>query len=278
MIALTEKAIALLRSKASSTGVYLTVPFFYCREVARECGFSVRETEILALENGICPSRYERSAGTFGLSGQARLLSSKAAVIGCGGLGGWIIEILARAGVGEIVMADGDVFDDNNLNRQLYSRESSIGASKALAAAERVRETNSAVEAFPFEGYLNRGNAAELLRGCSVVIDALDSNKARRDVFAACRELDIPFVHGAIGGFFGQVSVFYPSDTPFWYSEDVPDKGAETETGNPPFTPPFVASLESCEALKILAGLDSVLLKKLLWFDLENQDMQKIKF
>ena len=85
---MTEKAIALLRSKASSTGVYLTVPFFYCREVARECGFSVRETEILALENGICPSRYERSAGTFGLSGQARLLSSKAAVIGCGGLGG----------------------------------------------------------------------------------------------------------------------------------------------------------------------------------------------
>lgn len=277
MVALREKAAELLRAKAIAKSGYMTVPFFYCREAARECGLSVRETEIIALENGMCPTRYERSIGTFGLEGQARLLASRAAVIGCGGLGGWIIEILARAGVGEIVMADGDVFDDNNLNRQLYSKESSIGESKALAAAERVREINSAVETFPFEGYVNSENAADILKGSSVVVDALDSNRARKDVFAACRELNIPFVHGAIGGFFGQTAVFYPSDTPLWYSDDVPDKGAETETGNPSFTPPFIASLEACEALKILAGMNSVISKKLLWFDLECGDMQKIK-
>ncbi|MCE5201540.1 MAG: HesA/MoeB/ThiF family protein [Synergistaceae bacterium] len=275
---MSDKALQLIKEKAVDKNGRSVISFFLSREVARECGLSAKEVEILALMNGICPSRYERSIGTLGMEGQAKLLSSRAAVIGCGGLGGWIIEMLARAGVGEIVMIDGDVFDDNNLNRQLMCCEESIGTPKAKAAEYRVRLVNGAVTPLPRIEYIDEKNGIEFLNGCSVAIDALDSNRGRREVFHVCRELGIPFVHGAIGGFFGEIGVFYPEDKPLWEAEDIADKGIEAEKGNPPFTPAFIASLQVAETLKILAGLDGQLRDILLWFDLQCLDLQKIKF
>ncbi len=274
---MSDKALKLLKSKTVNKNGCLIVPFFYCREVARECGMSVRDTEVFALKSGICPSRYERSIGTLGMDGQAKLLEARVAVVGCGGLGGWIIEMLARAGVGEIVMIDGDVFDDNNLNRQLFSNEENIGSSKSEAAAKRIRMINGAVTAFPKVAFINEKNGIDMLSGCSVVIDALDNNSGRKTVFGLCRKLNIPFVHGAIAGFFGQTGVFYPEDSPLWENGDVPDKGVECETGNPPFTPAFIASLQVSEVLKILAGLDGQLRNTLLWFNLRQHEVQKIK-
>ena len=253
------------------------IPFQTCRKIASEIGSKPRDVEVSALKNGICPSRYQRNIGTIGIGGQIKLLGSRAAVIGCGGLGGWIIEMLARAGVGEIVMIDPDVFDDNNLNRQLFSTEENIGKSKALAAAERVAAVNSAVDTFAKITFLDEINGRELLEGSSVVIDALDNNRSRRNASIICRELGIPFVHGAIGGMFGQVGVFYPCDRPLWESEDVPDKGVETETGNPPFTPAFVASLEVSEAIKILSDAENGLKGELVWFDMADIGSQRIR-
>lgn len=273
-----EKALELLKSKTVSKNGILTVPFFFCREVARECGISYRDSEIIALKSGICPSRYERNIGTLGMDGQARLLESRVAVAGCGGLGGWIIEMLARAGVGEIVMADGDTFDDNNLNRQLFSSEENVGMPKAEAAARRVTEINAAVTAYPKVMFINEKNGTDLFKGCSVVVDALDSNSARKTVFNICRELGVPFVHGAIAGFYAQAGVFYPNDNPLWESEDVPDKGIENETGNPTFTPAFIGSIEVSETIKILAGIGNNSMRgMLLWFNLRQFDMQKIR-
>ena len=271
--AITEK----MKERAIDRGQFSVVPFRYCRELALMFGLSYKEAELLALRRGLCPSRYERSIGTFGLEGQAKLLESSAAVIGCGGLGGWIIEILARAGVGRIVMVDGDVFDDNNLNRQLFASESNLGRSKAYAAAERTEQINAAVTAVPYKIFIDEENGMEILRGCGAVVDGLDNNLGRRAVFTLCCKLSVPFVHGAIGGFYGQVSVFRGGDSPMWESDDVPDKGLETETGNPPFTPPFIASVQAAETLKILAGLGGAAEKELLWFDLQRNDLQKIK-
>lgn len=248
-----------------------------CRAAAREYGVTAREAELIALENGICPSRYERNIGTFGLEGQAALLRSRAAVAGCGGLGGWAAELLARAGVGELALFDGDSFDETNLNRQLLATEENLGTPKAMAAADRVRAVNGAVSVFSRMVRLTVDNAGELLAGCGAVVDALDNNSSRREVFKACGKLGIPFIHGAIGGFFGQVGVFYPGDRPFWAEEDAPDSGVEKETGNPPFTPAFVASLQAAETVKILAGLEGQLRDILLWFDIKRYDMQNIK-
>jgi len=271
------KALDFLRERAVEKNGALIVPFFACREAARESGITPREAEALALENGICPSRYERNVGAIGMEGQAKLLRSRAAVVGCGGLGGWVIEILARSGVGELVVFDGDVFEDGNLNRQMLADEENIGTSKAEAAAKRVESVNGAVSISAFSKRLDGTNAAALLSGCGVVVDATDSNSARREIFKVCRELGIPFIHGAIGGFFGQTGVFFPEDEPHWLVDEASDEGAELETGCPAFTPPFIASLQAAEAVKLLAGLDCQANGTLLWFDIGRYDMQKIK-
>lgn len=271
---MSERALKYLRSRTREKDGMAVVPFLACREAARESGIAQRVAEALALENGIC---YVRNIGTFGMAGQAKLLRSHAAVAGCGGLGGWIIEILARAGVGELTVFDGDVFDDGNLNRQLLAEEFLLGQPKAEAAVRRARAINGAIAVNAYCLRLNGENATELLRGCGVVIDALDGNSSRRDVFLCCRGLGLPFVHGAIGGTFGQVGVFYPEDSPPWLDVDFPDWGVEAEAGSPSFTPPLVASLQCAEAVKLLAGLEGGLRGALLWFDMGGNDMQKIR-
>ena len=272
-----EQFAEMIKARAADKDGLRVVPFFACREAARECGLSPREAEIEALKNGVCPSRYMRSIGTLGLEGQAKLLSSRAAVVGCGGLGGWIVEMLARIGVGELVLIDGDVFEDNNLNRQLYCDERDLGMAKAEAAARRVEQINNVVLAMPHVSFIDEHNGPELLAGCNVAIDALDSNKARRAVLSACRGMGIPFVHGAIAGYYAQTCVCYPGDKPLWDRDDAPDKGVETETGNPTFTPPFIAAVEVAETVKILADLDGKLKNTLLWYDLQKHDLQKLK-
>lgn len=274
---MSVKALEFLKSKAAEREGVLTASLSACREAARIGGISALEAEILALENDICPSRYEKNLGTIGLEGQAKLLKSHAAVVGCGGLGGWIIELLARAGVGMLTLFDGDVFDESNLNRQLFANEENIGRAKAEAAAARVKTVNGAVSVRAYSQRLNGSNALKLLRGCDLVLDALDNNSSRRETFSACRELGIPFVHGAIGGFFAQVGVFYPLDRPLWAEEGVSDGGAELTAGNPPFTPSFAASLQAAEAVKLLAGLSGQLRGSLLWFDIKRYDVQNIK-
>lgn len=270
-----QSAADFLRAAAEKRGARLIVPLATCREAAELFGMGLKETEIEALKNGLCPARYERNLGTIGIRGQISLLSSKAAVIGCGGLGGWIAEILARAGAGELVLADGDAFGENNLNRQLFATEANLGRSKAEAAARRVKEINSAVTATAYNLYVNRENGEEIISGADVVLDALDNDGSRSEVFALCAALGIPFVHGAVGGFFGRAGVFRAGDAPVW-DEDA-DGGAETELGVPSFMPPLVAAVEAAEAVKIMAKLDGRLEKTLLWFDMGTGSLQKIK-
>jgi molybdopterin/thiamine biosynthesis adenylyltransferase len=240
-----------------------------------DAGISPREAELWACRNGICPSRYEKNIGTLGLEGQARLLSSRVAVIGCGGLGGWIVEMLSRAGVGEIVVADGDTFTDNNLNRQMLCDESNIGEPKAPAAGERARTINGAVEVTVWNEFMTSGNAEKILEDCSVAVDALDGNEARAILLSSCRKLEIPLVHGAIGGFWGQACVIFPEDTAPWELVSGADKGIEQVTGNPPFTPAFIASLEASETIRILSGTGEPL-RKLLWCDLMAHEYYKV--
>jgi len=265
-----------IRSSCTAKGNISIVPWQVCRSAAREAGIPVRTAELWACENGICPSRYERSIGTLGLEGQARLLSSKVAVIGCGGLGGWIIEILARAGVGEIAVADGDVFSDNNLNRQALCDEENIGSPKAVEALRRVRKINGAVEVSAWEKNLTPENAHLILEGCKVAVDALDSNRARTLLLTACREMAIPVVHGAIGGFWGQSCVLFPDDRAPWEAAAGTDKGIEEVTGNPPFTPVFIAAIEAAETIRLITGVGKPL-RSLLWCDLKEHEYYKIR-
>ncbi len=263
---------------AEAAGPWQTIPFREIGKAAVLEGVSAAEAEIYCLEKGYVPSRYLRNMGTIGIDGQIRLLSSAAAVIGCGGLGGLVCELLARAGVGRLVMVDSDVFDETNLNRQLLATESSIGRSKARAAAERVALVNSAVIAEGRQCRFDSFTAEGILEGVNLAVDCLDSLSSRRVLFAECASRGIPIVSGAIAGFWGQVGVVMPGDnTLVGYLAGESDTGVETETGNPPFTPAMVAALECAQAVKLLTGKGHVLTEQLLWIDIADDEFTRLR-
>lgn len=247
-----------------------------CRRLARLHDLRPREVESWACRQGVCPSRYERSLGTLGIEGQARLLSSTAAVIGCGGLGGLIVDLLARAGVGRLIVVDDDMFTDNNLNRQILATEDTVCMPKVDAAAAHAASVNGAVETVAVARRLEGDNAERILSGCDIAVDGLDNNSSRQILRKACGALEIPMVHGAIGGFWGQAAVLFPGDRAPWEAAGDSDKGVETTLGNPPFTPAFIASIEAAEAVRYLAGAGEPL-RELLWCDLGLHEYCKIR-
>lgn len=217
--------------------------------------------------------RYIRNIPALTEQECALLRTKRVAVIGCGGLGGYLIEYLARIGFGTIRAVDGDVFEETNLNRQLLSEPSVIGRSKAEAAAARIRAVNPeiVVEAIPC--FLNKANAAALISGCDAVLDALDNISARKTLAKACAEAGIPYVYGAISGWVAQAGFSMPGDgmLDILYPEgtQIRDKSVLS------FTPGLCASMQTALCVKWLTGRP-VETGTLYYFDLLNQEFETI--
>lgn len=238
------------------------------------------EIEISCLEHEIIPLRYLRNMGTIGIEGQLKLMHSTVAVCGAGGLGGAIIELLARQGVGHLVIIDNGRFVENNLNRQILATESDLRRSKVKVAEERVKNINSAVRVTPLKRFIDSSNVTGFISGASVVIDGLDSLATRLLVAGACQALKIPFVHGAIAGFSGQVMTVYPGDkgltAVYGPDHDKATFGLETLTGNPPATAAIIAALEVQEAVKIITGAGTPIRNRLLFLDFAEGSLEEI--
>ena len=247
-------------------------------DAAKWFGLTLPETEEAILEQGMLPSRYQRNRETIAIRGQLDLFRSRVAVIGCGGLGGYVIEELARLGVGQIVAIDPDIFEEHNLNRQLLSTPQTLGQAKVHAATERVALVNPAVTLIPVRVALGRDNGHELLRGATVAVDALDSIPIRLELAEICNNLTIPLVHGAIGGWYGHVSTQYPGEQSIEmiYSTWTEGKGAEKRLGNPSFTPAVVASLQVAEVCKIILEEGEPLRRRKLAIDLLSMEFHDI--
>lgn len=248
-------------------------------ELALAVGVPLRAIEVAALRAGITPLRYLRNQASIGVADQIRLLESKAAVIGQGGLGGHVTETLARAGVGRLVLVDGDVFETHNLNRQLFSTCDGIGRNKTEVGAERIAKVNPAVELEVRTCFLDADNAADLLAECHVVVDCLDSLPARFDVEAAAKKAAIPMVSAAVAGLTGHVTTVFPSDDGlarvFGEREKLAgSKGAEAVLGCPPQTVSLVAAMESAEVIKVLLGRPDLLRKRLWVADLASNTFE----
>lgn len=248
-------------------------------EVARRFSLSPALVEMIILDNGLLPARYQRNRQTISQSGQRELFHSRVAVIGCGGLGGYIIEELARLGVGTIVAIDPDVFEEHNLNRQLFSTPDNLGKHKVEAALRRVSEINPAVTLIARQTAFSAENGAELLVGSRVAVDALDNIGVRMELADACSALGIPLVHGAIAGWFGHVTTQFPGDDTLQsiYGAEKSCKGVETSLGNPSFTPAVVASLEVAEVCKLLLGQGTPLRGRQLAIDLFSMEINMIE-
>lgn len=207
---------------------------------------------------------------------ECRALQTKTVLVaGCGGLGGHIIELLARVGIGTIRAVDGDVFESSNLNRQLLSEVSLLGTSKAKAAAHRIARVNPQVRTEVWETFLTVENARQLVSGCHAVLDGLDNIDSRKILAAACEAENIPYIYGAIQGWVAQAAVSLPGDgliEKLYPSETVlRDKSVLS------FTPALCASLQSALCVKLLTGRP-VQTGTVYYFDLLNQEFETIPF
>jgi molybdopterin/thiamine biosynthesis adenylyltransferase len=206
------------------------------------------------------------------------LSQKKVCVLGLGGLGGYIVEMLSRIGVGSLTLVDGDVFDETNLNRQLFSSMNNLGNSKALEAEKRVKGINPLTKVIPVYEFVDSSNAMKIIANHDVIVDALDSIDLRKYIAKVCTELNLPLVHGAIAGWYGQVATIYPNDTTLdiLYPKDI-KRGIEKELGNPSFTPALVASIQVSEVIKLLLNRGDLLRNSFMMIDLYTNDIEVIK-
>lgn len=216
--------------------------------------------------------RYSRNIPALSESECTQLRSKTVAVIGCGGLGGYLIEYLARIGIGAVRCVDGDGFEESNLNRQLLSSISSLGKSKAQAAAARIRDINPDVQVEAHPVFLDASNARELISGCDAVVDALDNISARKMLAKACAAENIPYIYGAIAGWVAQAAICMPGDSLMdkLYPEDTVIKDKSVLS----FTPALCAAMQASLCIKLLTGRP-VETGKLHYFDLLYEEYEQ---
>ncbi|MFT3859852.1 HesA/MoeB/ThiF family protein [Micropruina sp.] len=222
--------------------------------------------------------RYRRNIDVVGMGepGQLRLLGSTVLVVGAGGLGSPVITYLAAAGVGRLVIADGDVVETANLQRQVIHSGALVGVNKAISAAARVADLNPDVAVDVVPAMATARSLAELLPGVDLTIDCCDTYTAKFMVSDACAAAGAPLVWGSAVGVQGQVSVFgvATDDTrPVWLRDLFP---SEPEPGSYPLATQIgvlgavvsqVGSVMATEAIKLLAGFGRPLAGRLLVLD-----------
>lgn len=218
----------------------------------------------------------------IGEAGQAKLAAAKVLIVGVGGLGSPIALYLAGAGVGTIGLVDDDVVSLSNLQRQVLYTEEELGDLKAVCAAMRLTALNSEITVNACPGRLTPDNARELISQYDIVVDGCDNFATRYLMDDLCRELNKPYVYGAIRGFEGQVCVFhYGTEHRRTYRDLYPNETEILHIPPPPkgvlgVTPAVVGSIEATEVLKIICGFGEVLSGVVWTIDLRT--MQSNKF
>jgi sulfur-carrier protein adenylyltransferase/sulfurtransferase len=207
-----------------------------------------------------------------GPEGQLKLKQANVLCIGVGGLGAPLALYLAAAGVGRIGLVDFDSVDFTNLQRQVLFGSSDVGRPKIEAAAERLRNLNSAICIDRIETRLTSDNALDLFQDYDIVVDGTDNFPTRYLVNDACVLLDKPNVYGSIFRFEGQITVFsYPGGPCYrcLYPEPPPPGLVPScaEGGVLGVLPGIVGSLQAAETLKLIIGRGDPLVGRLLLFD-----------
>ena len=227
--------------------------------------------------------RYSRQVmlEEIGYDGQLKLKNSKVCVVGVGGLGTPITTRLVAMGVGKLRIVDRDVIELSNLHRQTIFDESDIGQVKVEAAAKKLKQLNTSIEIEALPVSVNDYTALEIVEGCDVVIDALDSVNARYSLNKACIKKNIPFVTGAAVGVSGQVFTIIPKETACYHclfpaldEDSMPT--CSIEGVHPPILS-IIGGIEVAEAVKIITGKKPNLANRILHVDLENLEFVKTR-
>lgn len=217
----------------------------------------------------------------IGYGGQLKLKNAKVCVVGTGGLGHPIISRLATMGVGTLRIVDRDVIELSNLHRQMMFDEDDVGQVKVEVAAKKLQKLNPDCKIESLAVSVNDYTALEVVEGCDVVIDALDSVNARYALNKACVAFGIPFVTGAAVGTSGQAFTVLPKKSACYFCM-FPELDEDTmptcsiEGVHPPILS-IVGAIEVTEAVKIILGKNPNLSQRILHIDLENLDFNSTR-
>jgi molybdopterin/thiamine biosynthesis adenylyltransferase len=219
--------------------------------------------------------RFSRNIGAITQAEQELLLTKRAAIIGCGGLGCYSAEFMVRMGIGHLTLIDGDTFIASNLNRQLNSMAINIGKNKAAETKRILLMVRTDLSVDAVDVFLEEENAQELLKNHDVIIDALDNIKTRLLVEKTANSLGTPLVHGAVEQWNIQVCTVFPGDftlSLLYQTNREPEKPSVLS-----FTPAFCASIQAAEAVKVLLNKERKKKKKLLTADLKANNYETIE-
>jgi len=212
----------------------------------------------------------------FGEEGQEKLKRAKVFLAGAGGLGSVVSIYLVAAGIGTLRLVDYDKVEMSNLNRQVLYGDKDIGQLKVTMAAEKLRQLggSSKIEALPEK--INEDNAAQLVDGFDVIIDALDNLPTRYILNKAALGENIPFLHGAVYGFEGRAMTVVPGKSAcLWCLY----RGASPKGECPVLgvTPAVIGCLQAAEAVKYITGVGTLLTDRLLVYDGLNMRFTELK-
>lgn len=223
--------------------------------ITDEVGLAVGKVYEAALETGIWPERYVRNAGSFTCGEQKQLMGKVVAVAGCGGLGGYIAQFLARMGVGRLLLFDPDVFEASNLNRQVFATGETLGSGKAEAARAALAAVNPSVSVTAHRLDVTGDEARPHLTGADLMADGLDTLGDRARLSELARGLGIPMVHATISGFEARVMVLWPHGPSFGdlFGAEA-ESTAEAVLGTPAVTPAVAAGLQCTQIIGALLG------------------------
>ncbi|MGB4337110.1 MAG: HesA/MoeB/ThiF family protein [Bacillota bacterium] len=226
-------------------------------------------------------SRYARHLvlARVGEAGQRKLAKANVLVVGAGGLGSAVLLYLAAAGVGtegELGIADSDVLEESNLQRQVAHRQSDIGRPKVESAADTVKAINPALKVRTWPVRVDPQTAPKLVEGYDVVVDAMDNIAGRLALNDACVAAGVPMVHGAATAWSGQAMTVVPGSGGPCYrclfggmSDDGLGPFAPRQAGVLSTVPGAVGCIEATEALKLILGAshEELLVGRLLVWD-----------
>ena len=235
-----------------------------------------------------------RQKEIFSEEEQEILRTTPIVIIGCGGLGGTIIEQFVRAGFEELTIVDQDVFDETNLNRQVRSNLDTVGKSKVKITKSAMEQINPNINITDYDLTIDEKNISKILKGNKILVDAVDNVYTRVLISREAKQQGMVFVHSAVEKTMGQLSVFEPNSVSYEelfrlksvdkaLNDDVKNYLLSISAKKPQVlgvTPSIFGSLQVNETIKyILNKKDVVLAPKVLMWDLFNMSsFRLIKF
>lgn len=216
------------------------------------------------------PIRYKRNIEQNGITQQAqeKLFNARVLVMGAGGLGSGVIMNLAALGVGQIKIIDGDIIEESNFNRQIIHKYRNIGRAKVISAKDWVQEYNPDIKVELDKIKINELNYFNIIQGYDIIIDCFDSYESKYMLNEIAIRHKKILIHGATQGFCGQVTTIAPDKTGCLECVmQKPKNIKETVLASLSPVVNTISALQAQEALKIITGIGSPLLNKLLVFD-----------